>query len=207
MLQKTRLRALPLIALILSLGGSCLLTGCASWFERFYKPASASYGSTKHLERAYAPSEMMPRVPISWAALGRGPNRVPLADRRALGPGASVDQSRWFSLRLPWALSRAGTAVRGDRPTAPWLGKQVNPGAGASEIPSRGCARADDPSIEPVRGGSAIVSPFAHLPWRSRSTDTSLCCAPTSTLNDTIRGGYDLDVVGRYARPDVGVQV
>ena len=67
MLQKTRLRALPLIALILSLGGSCLLTGCASWFERSYKPASASYGSTKHLERAYAPSETMPRVPICGA--------------------------------------------------------------------------------------------------------------------------------------------
>jgi hypothetical protein len=67
MLQKTRLRALPLTALALSLGGSCLLTGCASWFERFYKPASASYGSTRHLERAYAPSETMPKVPLCGA--------------------------------------------------------------------------------------------------------------------------------------------
>lgn len=34
------------------------------------------------------------------------------------------------------------------------------------------------------------------------ATDKGLCRAPTSTLNDTIRGGYDLDVVGHYARPD-----
>jgi hypothetical protein len=50
--------------LSLNLGDSCLLTGCATWFERFYKPASASYGSTEHLEKAYAPSETMPIVPV-----------------------------------------------------------------------------------------------------------------------------------------------
>ena len=32
-------------ALLLSLVGSCLLTGCASPFERFYKPAATNYGS------------------------------------------------------------------------------------------------------------------------------------------------------------------
>lgn len=67
MLQKTRHRALLLIALIVSLVGSCLLTGCASWFARTYTPAPASYGSTKDLERAYAPSETMHRVPICGA--------------------------------------------------------------------------------------------------------------------------------------------
>jgi hypothetical protein len=68
MLQKalfsTRNRALLLIA---SLIGSCFLTGCASWFERFYKPAPPSYGSPNHPEKAYALSEAMPRVPICGA--------------------------------------------------------------------------------------------------------------------------------------------
>jgi len=57
---------LLLIGLTASLSGSCLLTGCAnqSWFGRFYKPAPVSYGSSNHLEKAYAPSEAMPEVPI-----------------------------------------------------------------------------------------------------------------------------------------------
>jgi hypothetical protein len=67
MLQKTRLQAPPLIALVLSLGGSWLLAGCATWFERSYKPASASYESTKRVEKAYASSETMPRVPVCGA--------------------------------------------------------------------------------------------------------------------------------------------
>ena len=53
-------------ALLASLIGSCLLTGCAnqSWFERFYKPASASHASPNHLEKDYALSEAMPKAPI-----------------------------------------------------------------------------------------------------------------------------------------------
>lgn len=40
-----RHRALPLIALIVSFGAGCLLTGCASPFEEFYKPAPNSRGT------------------------------------------------------------------------------------------------------------------------------------------------------------------
>lgn len=45
MLQKTRHRAVLLIALIVSLAGACLLTGCASVYVRFYEPAPNSPGS------------------------------------------------------------------------------------------------------------------------------------------------------------------
>lgn len=44
MLTHTRHRAFALVALV-SLGGSCLLAGCASYFQTTYKPATAGHGS------------------------------------------------------------------------------------------------------------------------------------------------------------------
>ena len=44
MLTHTRDRAFALVALV-SLGGSCLLAGCASYFQTTYKPATAGHGS------------------------------------------------------------------------------------------------------------------------------------------------------------------
>lgn len=64
MLQKTRHRAFLLTALVMSLIDTCFLTGCESWFERFYKPAQVSYGSENQVEKAYALSGTHPRVPL-----------------------------------------------------------------------------------------------------------------------------------------------
>lgn len=43
--QKTRPRAVLLIALIVCLAGTCPLTGCASVYARFYEPAPSTHTS------------------------------------------------------------------------------------------------------------------------------------------------------------------
>jgi hypothetical protein len=53
-----------------------------------------------------------------------------------------------------------------------------------------------------VRGGSVIVSSFADVLTGPVYGQEALLCADID-LSDTIRGKYDLDVVGRYAPPDV----
>lgn len=68
------------------------------------------------------------------------------------------------------------------------------------------CARADDLSIELIRGGGAIVAPFADVLAGPVYGQEALLC-PDIDLSDTIRGEYDLDLVGHYARPDVGVRI
>jgi nitrilase len=57
-----------------------------------------------------------------------------------------------------------------------------------------------------MRGGSAIVSPFVGVLAGPVYGPEALLCADID-VSDTIRAGYELDVVGHYAWPDVGVQV
>jgi nitrilase len=73
-------------------------------------------------------------------------------------------------------------------------------------MPLLACANADDPSIELIRGGPAIVSPFADVLAGPVYRQEVLLCADMD-LSDRIRGKYDLDVVCQYARRDVGVPV
>lgn len=67
------------------------------------------------------------------------------------------------------------------------------------------CAQGDDPSTVLIAGGSVIVDPLGEViagPLR----DGEGVLSATIDLDDVIRGKYDLDVVGHYARPDVFVQ-
>ena len=57
-------------ALVASVVGSCLLTGCETWFEKYYKPAPASY------ESLVAP----PATPELWLSVDPVGERQQLED-------------------------------------------------------------------------------------------------------------------------------
>jgi nitrilase len=64
------------------------------------------------------------------------------------------------------------------------------------------CIQGDDPQTELIRGGSVIVSPLGDIlagPVHGREAVLTADIDPM----DAIRGKYDLDVAGHYARPDV----
>lgn len=64
------------------------------------------------------------------------------------------------------------------------------------------CALGDDPETVLMRGGSVIVSPLgAILAGPDFSGETILYA--DIDLGEVVRGKYDFDVVGHYARPDV----
>jgi len=59
-----------------------------------------------------------------------------------------------------------------------------------------------DPDAIVTRGGSCIVSPLGEVIAGPVYDDEAILTADID-LGDTIRGKFDLDVVGHYARPDV----
>jgi nitrilase len=64
------------------------------------------------------------------------------------------------------------------------------------------CVQGNDPKTELIRGGSVIVGPLGDIlagPVYGREA----VIAADIDLNDAIRGKYDLDVTGHYARPDI----
>lgn len=64
------------------------------------------------------------------------------------------------------------------------------------------CIQGDDPKTELIRGGSVIVGPLGDVlagPVYGREA----VIAADIDLLDAIRGKYDLDVTGHYARPDI----
>jgi len=64
------------------------------------------------------------------------------------------------------------------------------------------CIQGDQPETELIRGGSVIVSPLGEVlagPVYGREA----VIAADIDLNDILRGKYDLDVTGHYARPDI----
>ncbi|WP_223796029.1 carbon-nitrogen hydrolase family protein [Sphingomonas nostoxanthinifaciens] len=68
--------------------------------------------------------------------------------------------------------------------------------------PDYDCALGDDPATVLMRGGSLIVSPHgAILAGPSYEPETILYA--DIDLGEVVRGKYDFDVVGHYARPDV----
>jgi nitrilase len=60
----------------------------------------------------------------------------------------------------------------------------------------------NDPEIVMMRGGSCIISPFGQVLAGPNYEQECILTADID-LGEIIRGKYDLDVVGHYARPDV----
>lgn len=67
------------------------------------------------------------------------------------------------------------------------------------------CVQGNDPATVLIKGGSIIVNPLGEVIAGPLRDQEGLLSA-TIDLDDIIRGRYDLDVVGHYARPDVFVQ-
>ncbi len=63
-------------------------------------------------------------------------------------------------------------------------------------------AYGDDPDTILSRGGSCIVDPFGNL-LAGPVFDEEVILTADLPLDDIVRGKYDFDVVGHYARPDV----
>lgn len=64
------------------------------------------------------------------------------------------------------------------------------------------CPQGTDPDTVLIRGGSVIVDPLGEVvagPIYGREA----IIAANIDLDDAIRGKYDLDVIGHYARPDI----
>jgi nitrilase len=64
------------------------------------------------------------------------------------------------------------------------------------------CVQGDDPETVLIRGGSVIVSPMGEVLAGPLYGESGLLTADVD-LGDRIRGKYDLDTAGHYARPDV----
>ncbi len=60
----------------------------------------------------------------------------------------------------------------------------------------------DDPETQIIRGGSCIISPFGEVLAGPVHDEDAILTAEMDKA-EIIRGKYDLDVVGHYARPDV----
>jgi nitrilase len=69
--------------------------------------------------------------------------------------------------------------------------------------PPAASAATDWPRDRPlIRGGSIIVSPLGEVLAGPVYDREELLVAKVD-LDDVVRGRYDLDVIGHYARPDV----
>lgn len=64
------------------------------------------------------------------------------------------------------------------------------------------CAQGNDPSTVLIRGGSVIVGPLGDV-LAGPVYDREAVLTADIDLTDTIRGKFDLDVAGHYARPDI----
>lgn len=64
------------------------------------------------------------------------------------------------------------------------------------------CALGDDPETLLMRGGSLIVSPHGQILAGPDFSGETILYADID-LGEVVRGKYDFDVVGHYARPDV----
>lgn len=64
------------------------------------------------------------------------------------------------------------------------------------------CVQGSAPETVLIRGGSVIVGPFGDVLAGPLYGEEGIVTADID-LDDIVRGKYDLDVVGHYARPDV----
>jgi nitrilase len=64
------------------------------------------------------------------------------------------------------------------------------------------CALGDDPDTVLMRGGSAIIDPLGQVLAGPNFDGETLLYAEIDT-DQIVRGKFDFDVAGHYARPDV----
>jgi len=64
------------------------------------------------------------------------------------------------------------------------------------------CALGDDPNLVLMRGGSAIINPFGRLLAGPYFEGETILYADID-MSEIVRGKFDFDAAGHYARPDV----
>ena len=64
------------------------------------------------------------------------------------------------------------------------------------------CVQGNDPSTVLIRGGSVIVGPLGEV-LAGPVYGAEAVIAADIDLDDIVRGKFDLDPTGHYARPDV----
>jgi nitrilase len=64
------------------------------------------------------------------------------------------------------------------------------------------CSLSDDAEAIVCRGGSCIVDPFGNF-LAGPNTDGEAILTADIDRGQIVRGKFDLDVVGHYARPDI----
>ena len=64
------------------------------------------------------------------------------------------------------------------------------------------CVQGNDPATVLIRGGSVIISPLGEV-LAGPVYDREAVLTADIDLRDAIRGKFDLDAVGHYARPDI----
>jgi nitrilase len=68
--------------------------------------------------------------------------------------------------------------------------------------PDYGAVHGNDPNAVVTRGGSCIVDPFGNF-LAGPNTDDEVILTAEIDRAQIVRGKFDLDVVGHYARPDI----
>lgn len=68
--------------------------------------------------------------------------------------------------------------------------------------PDYDCIQGSEPATQLIKGGSVIVSPLGEVLAGPVYGQEAVLAADIDVA-DTVRGKYDLDVAGHYARPDV----
>jgi nitrilase len=64
------------------------------------------------------------------------------------------------------------------------------------------CKLGDDPNTVLMRGGSLIVNPLGKILAGPAGEEETILYADID-LDDIVKGKFDLDTVGHYARPDI----
>jgi len=64
------------------------------------------------------------------------------------------------------------------------------------------CIQGDDPDTVLIRGGSCIVSPFGEL-LAGPIYDQETILTAEIDMEEIVKGKFDLDITGHYARPDI----
>jgi len=123
----------------------------------------------------------MPALRMAMYAQGIGLYCVPTADDRPVWPSSM----RHIALEgRCFVLSACQYVTRGAYPA------------------DYDCTLGDDPDTVLMRGGSLIVSPLGEILAGPAGEEETILYADID-LRDLVKGKYDLDTVGHYARPDI----
>lgn len=124
-------------------------------------------------------------------------NYMPLMRTAMYGKGIELYCAPTADARDSWVSSMRHIAVEGR-----CFVLSCNQFNRRSDYPADYPALGSDPRAIVARGGSCIVDPFGNF-LAGPSTDGEVILTAEIDRGQIVRGKFDLDVVGHYARPDI----